>query len=161
MYKRQNYRNYKCINIFNNKKIGLIINNGQPVSYTHLDVYKRQVKYRREIEEKENLVKRVVEIKMPTRYGDFKMFGFVNELNGEHHVALVKGEINENTKVLTRVHSECLTGEMCIRDRNSENKFPLIEFRQTMKYETIEVEYLDKNFKKQKDIFTCFIAQII
>ena len=39
--------------------------------------------------------------------------------------------------------------------------FPLIEFRQTMKYETIEVEYLDKNFKKQKDIFTCFIAQII
>ena len=43
------------------------------------------VKYRREIEEKENLVKRVVEIKMPTRYGDFKMFGFVNELNGEHH----------------------------------------------------------------------------
>lgn len=69
------------------------------------------VKYRREIEEKENLVKRVVEIKMPTRYGDFKMFGFVNELNGEHHVALVKGEINENTKVLTRVHSECLTGD--------------------------------------------------
>ena len=48
---------------------------------------------------------------MPTRYGDFKMFGFVNELNGEHHVALVKGEINENTKVLTRVHSECLTGD--------------------------------------------------
>ena len=45
------------------------------------------------------------------KYGDFKMFGFVNELNGEHHVALVKGEINENTKVLTRVHSECLTGD--------------------------------------------------
>ena len=69
------------------------------------------VEYRREKENKEASVERVVEIKMPTRYGDFKMFGFVNELNGEHHVALVKGEINENTEVLTRVHSECLTGD--------------------------------------------------
>ena len=70
------------------------------------------VKYRREIEEKENLVKRVVEIKMPTRYGDFKMFGFVNELNGEHHVALVKGDIGNGENVLCRVHSECLTGDV-------------------------------------------------
>ena len=69
------------------------------------------VAYRREKEKKEARVERVVEIKMPTRYGDFKMYGFINELNGEHHVALVKGEINENTKVLTRVHSECLTGD--------------------------------------------------
>ena len=69
------------------------------------------VEYRREKENKEASVERVVEIKMPTRYGDFKMFGFINKLNGEHHVALVKGEINENTEVLTRVHSECLTGD--------------------------------------------------
>lgn len=69
------------------------------------------IEYRREMEEKETLVERVVETKMPTRYGDFKMFGFINKLNGEHHVALVKGEIHENAEVLTRVHSECLTGD--------------------------------------------------
>ena len=69
------------------------------------------VEYRREKENKEASVERVVEIKMPTRYGDFKMFGFINKLNGEHHVALVKGEINEKNEVLTRVHSECLTGD--------------------------------------------------
>ncbi len=48
---------------------------------------------------------------MPTKYGDFKMYGFVNKLNGEHHVALVKGEIKEGEAILTRVHSECLTGD--------------------------------------------------
>ena len=48
------------------------------------------VKYRKSKELKDTLVERVVEIKMPTRYGDFKMFGFINKLNGEHHVALVK-----------------------------------------------------------------------
>lgn len=69
------------------------------------------IEYRRKMEEKETLVERVVETKMPTRYGDFKMFGFINKLNGEHHVALVKGEINEKNEVLTRVHSECLTGD--------------------------------------------------
>ena len=40
------------------------------------------------------------------------MFGFINKLNGEHHVALVKGEINEDIPVLTRIHSECLTGDV-------------------------------------------------
>ena len=69
------------------------------------------IEYRRKMDEKEILVERVVEAKMPTRYGDFKMFGFINKLNGEHHVALVKGEINEKNEVLTRVHSECLTGD--------------------------------------------------
>ncbi|CEQ12960.1 GTP cyclohydrolase II [[Clostridium] sordellii] len=59
----------------------------------------------------ENLVERVVEVNMPTKYGDFKMYGFINKLNGEHHVALVKGEIDENEPVLVRVHSECLTGD--------------------------------------------------
>lgn len=59
----------------------------------------------------EKLVERVVEINMPTKYGDFKMYGFINKLNGEHHVALVKGDICEDEPVLTRVHSECLTGD--------------------------------------------------
>jgi len=66
------------------------------------------VAYRRH---KEKLVERVVEINMPTRYGDFKLYGFVNKLNGEHHVALVKGEISGDEPILTRVHSECLTGD--------------------------------------------------
>ena len=69
------------------------------------------VAYRREKEKKEARVERVVEIKMPTRYGDFKMYGFINKLNGEHHVALVKGDITSNNSVLIRVHSECLTGD--------------------------------------------------
>ena len=48
---------------------------------------------------------------MPTRYGDFTIYGFINKLNGEHHVALVMGEIDSDKPILTRVHSECLTGD--------------------------------------------------
>lgn len=59
----------------------------------------------------EKHIERVVETKMPTKYGDFKMYGFVNKLNGEHHVALVMGDISEDEAILTRVHSECLTGD--------------------------------------------------
>ncbi len=59
----------------------------------------------------EKLVDRVTVTKMPTKYGDFAAYGFVNKLNGEHHVALVKGEIGDGTDVLCRVHSECLTGD--------------------------------------------------
>lgn len=59
----------------------------------------------------EKIIERVAEAKMPTRYGDFMMYGFVNKLNGEHHVALVKGQINTDEAILTRVHSECLTGD--------------------------------------------------
>lgn len=66
------------------------------------------VEYRRH---RENLVSKVVETKMPTKYGDFKIVGFINKLNGEHHVALVKGDINDGEPVLVRVHSECLTGD--------------------------------------------------
>lgn len=72
------------------------------------------VKYRRKTEV---LVEKAAEIDMPTKYGDFKMYGFVNKLNGEHHVALVKGEIHENKPILTRLHSECLTGDVFGSDR--------------------------------------------
>lgn len=57
------------------------------------------------------LVERVTAVKMPTRYGDFKAYGYVNKLNGEDHVALVKGEIGDGKDLLCRVHSECLTGD--------------------------------------------------
>ena len=49
--------------------------------------------------------------RMPTKYGNFKAYGYVNKLNGEHHVALVKGNIGDGENVLCRVHSECLTGD--------------------------------------------------
>ncbi|MCQ2522564.1 MAG: bifunctional 3,4-dihydroxy-2-butanone-4-phosphate synthase/GTP cyclohydrolase II [Lachnospiraceae bacterium] len=50
--------------------------------------------------------------KMPTAYGDFQIYGFVNDISGEHHVALVCGEIGDGEDVLCRVHSECLTGDV-------------------------------------------------
>lgn len=59
----------------------------------------------------EKLVDQVTKVNMPTKYGNFKAYGFVNRLNGEHHVALVKGEIGDGNDVLCRVHSECLTGD--------------------------------------------------
>lgn len=59
----------------------------------------------------EKLVDQAAVVKMPTKYGDFKAYGFVNRLNGEHHIALVKGDIGDGENVLCRVHSECLTGD--------------------------------------------------
>ncbi len=66
------------------------------------------ISYRRH---KEKLVERVVETKMPTKYGEFMIYGFINKINGEHHVALVKGTITTDEPVLVRIHSECLTGD--------------------------------------------------
>lgn len=60
---------------------------------------------------KDNLVECEAIVDMPTRYGHFKAYGYVNKLNGEHHVALVKGEIGDGKNLLCRVHSECLTGD--------------------------------------------------
>ncbi len=59
----------------------------------------------------EQLVDRVTVTELPTKYGSFRAYGYVNRLNGEHHVALVKGEVGNGTDVLCRVHSECLTGD--------------------------------------------------
>lgn len=59
----------------------------------------------------DKLVECAAVTKMPTKYGDFKSYGYVNKLNGEHHVALVHGEIGDGTNLLCRVHSECLTGD--------------------------------------------------
>ena len=49
---------------------------------------------------------------LPTVYGDFKIYGFVNDISGEHHVALVCGDIGDGEDILCRVHSECLTGDV-------------------------------------------------
>lgn len=66
------------------------------------------IAYRRRTE---MLVEQVTEADMPTKYGLFKAYGYVNKINGEHHVALVKGDVTDGEPVLCRVHSECLTGD--------------------------------------------------
>ena len=59
----------------------------------------------------EKLVEQVAVTRLPTKYGDFTACGYRNRLNGEHHVARVKGEIGDGENRLCRVHSECLTGD--------------------------------------------------
>lgn len=66
------------------------------------------IKYRRRTE---HLVERVSESELPTKYGNFRAVGFVDTITGEHHVALVKGDLSGDEPVLCRVHSECLTGD--------------------------------------------------
>lgn len=62
--------------------------------------------------EKENLIKREVEVRLPTDYGEFTAVAYTNEVDDKEHVALVKGTINPDEPVLVRVHSECLTGDV-------------------------------------------------
>lgn len=60
----------------------------------------------------DRLIECVASPQLPTAYGEFRAYGYRNLLNGEHHVALVKGEIGDGENVLCRVHSECLTGDV-------------------------------------------------
>lgn len=60
----------------------------------------------------DNLVQCVSITNMPTKYGEFKAHCYINKLNGEHHIALVTGDISDGENVLCRVHSECLTGDV-------------------------------------------------
>ena len=73
-----------------------------------ISTVEKLIQYRKE---HEVFVECVAKAKMPTRYGEFMIYGYVNKLNGEHHVALVKGDITDGEPVLCRVHSECLTGD--------------------------------------------------
>ena len=66
------------------------------------------IEYRRRTE---NFVSREADANFPSRFGHFRIIGFVNKLTGEHHVALVKGDVSDGKPVLCRVHSECLTGD--------------------------------------------------
>lgn len=61
--------------------------------------------------QKEILVEQVAKAKMPTKYGEFTIYGYEDKINGEQHLALVKGDISGNEPVLCRVHSKCLTGD--------------------------------------------------
>lgn len=62
--------------------------------------------------ERDSLVRQEAHAKMPTRYGEFEIYGYINKLNGEHHVALTMGDVTDGEPVLCRVHSECLTGDV-------------------------------------------------
>lgn len=59
----------------------------------------------------ETFVECVANTELPTKYGDFRAVCYINKMNGEHHVALVKGDIGDGQDILCRVHSECLTGD--------------------------------------------------
>ncbi|HZK37528.1 MAG TPA: bifunctional 3,4-dihydroxy-2-butanone-4-phosphate synthase/GTP cyclohydrolase II, partial [Clostridia bacterium] len=59
----------------------------------------------------EVLITRITSADMPTKHGNFTVIGYENNLNGEHHLALVKGDVSNGEPVLVRVHSECLTGD--------------------------------------------------
>lgn len=67
------------------------------------------IEYRRS---NENLVDEVVDIPLPTKFGDFRMRLFEDTIHRDHHVALIKGNINANSEPLVRVHSQCLTGDI-------------------------------------------------
>jgi 3,4-dihydroxy 2-butanone 4-phosphate synthase / GTP cyclohydrolase II len=60
----------------------------------------------------DKLVKREVEVKLPTEFGEFKAVGYSNIIDGKEHIALVKGNIDPEKPTLVRVHSECLTGDV-------------------------------------------------
>ncbi|WP_432406533.1 bifunctional 3,4-dihydroxy-2-butanone-4-phosphate synthase/GTP cyclohydrolase II [Wukongibacter sp. M2B1] len=66
------------------------------------------ISYRRK---NERLVEKVTTAEMPTKYGDFKVYGYEEVISGGHHIALVKGDVSGEEPVLVRVHSECLTGD--------------------------------------------------
>lgn len=61
---------------------------------------------------REKLVERVEMVKMPTEYGDFNLYLYQSKLDGQHHIAMVCGDVAGQPGVLVRVHSECLTGDV-------------------------------------------------
>jgi 3,4-dihydroxy 2-butanone 4-phosphate synthase/GTP cyclohydrolase II len=67
------------------------------------------IQYRRA---REKLVERMEVVKLPTDYGDFDLYLYQSKLDGQHHLALVCGEVAGKRNVLVRVHSECLTGDV-------------------------------------------------
>ncbi|MDH4201190.1 MAG: bifunctional 3,4-dihydroxy-2-butanone-4-phosphate synthase/GTP cyclohydrolase II [Spirochaetia bacterium] len=67
------------------------------------------IAYRRK---RENMVREVAEANLPTEYGNFKIKGFLNDIDDKEHIALIMGKIDPDQPTLVRVHSECLTGDV-------------------------------------------------
>ena len=66
------------------------------------------VEYRKK---NEKLIERIVETKLPIKYGDFIIYGYKNKIDEKEHIALVKGDLHKEESILVRIHSECLTGD--------------------------------------------------
>jgi len=67
------------------------------------------IKFRRQ---REKLVERIEVVKLPTEYGEFALYLYLSKVDGQHHLALVRGDVADQRDVLVRVHSECLTGDV-------------------------------------------------
>jgi len=67
------------------------------------------IKYKRK---SKKLIKRIVETKLPTKYGQFRLVAYEDIIDNSVHVALVKGDLKNKKDVLVRVHSQCLTGDI-------------------------------------------------
>ena len=89
-----------------------VLQQSTAVSYTHLNLTFITIRDLQDyIRIHEKHVKEEAVANLPTQYGDFKMYGYINDITGEHHLALVKGDLGDGEDVLCRVHSECLTGD--------------------------------------------------
>ena len=75
----------------------------------HICTIEALIEFRRQ---REKLVERVEVVKMPTEFGDFDLYLYNSHTDGQHHLALVKGDVAGKKNVLVRVHSECLTGDV-------------------------------------------------
>lgn len=105
------------------------------ITIKDLQIYRRRC---------DKFMARVSKAKLPTKYGDFDIYGYKNTINGNHHVALVMGDVSDGEPVLCRVHSECLTGDVfgscrcdcgeqlatALRNINSEGRGILLYLRQ-------------------------------
>lgn len=97
----------------------IIKDNGEPYLLDELKILKEELSLKWVTvadlislrKQRENFIERTAEANLPTDHGEFKIVGFENHITGDHHVALVKGEISPEDEVLVRVHSECLTGD--------------------------------------------------
>ena len=98
----------------------IVADNGEMARMPDLEIFSKQhnikiitvadlIAYRRT---HEKLIKRVAEARIPTDFGDFKIFSYSSYVDSADHIALVKGEMNAGDPVLVRVHSECLTGDV-------------------------------------------------
>ena len=118
------------------------------------------IEYRRK---KDKLVEELLEIPFPNEYGDFKLKLFEDTIHGDHHVAIVKGDIKEDDEVLVRVHSQCLTGDIfgslrcdcgsqleeAMKAIESFGKGALIYLRQEGRGIGLKINFLRINYKIQ------------
>ena len=100
-----------CVEIMNPDGTMCRVNQLESFAKKHNLVYitiKQIQEYRKS---NEDLLELSSKVKLPTEYGEFDLYCFIDKVTKEHHLALVKGDVSNKQKVLTRIHSECLTGD--------------------------------------------------